>query len=116
MIANAKFFAKRAIAQTQYSQQVTLLSRLSRLSRLRPLVGWIVGVLEGALVVGGLSALGAGLYSIGIPKDSVIEYETQIKSGKYVVITHGSPDEVSKTEDTLSATKHHGIKKHSCCG
>lgn len=81
-----------------------------------PLVGWIVGVLEGAVVVGGLSALGAGLYSIGIPKDSIIEYETQIKSGKYVVITHGSADEISKTEDTLSATKNHGIKKHSCCG
>ncbi len=30
-----------------------------------PLVGWIVGALEGAMVVGGLSALGAGLYSIG---------------------------------------------------
>lgn len=28
-----------------------------------PLVGWIVGALEGAVVVGGLSAIGAGLYS-----------------------------------------------------
>jgi hypothetical protein len=35
-----------------------------------PLVSWMVGALEGAVVVGGLSALGAGLYSIGIPKDS----------------------------------------------
>src|SRR5580698_6768905 len=35
-----------------------------------PIVGWIVAGLEGAVVVGGLSALGAGLYSIGIPKDS----------------------------------------------
>jgi hypothetical protein len=32
-----------------------------------PLVGWIVGALEGAVVVGGLSAMGAGLYSLGIP-------------------------------------------------
>ena len=35
-----------------------------------PLVGWIVGALEGAVVVGGLSALAAALFSIGIPKDS----------------------------------------------
>jgi hypothetical protein len=28
-----------------------------------PLVSWIIGALEGAVVVGGLSALGAGLYS-----------------------------------------------------
>lgn len=41
-----------------------------------PVVGWIIGALEGAVVVGGLSALGAGLYSIGIPEDSIIEYET----------------------------------------
>ena len=32
-----------------------------------PLVGWIVGALEGAAVVGGLSAVGAGLVGIGIP-------------------------------------------------
>ena len=51
-----------------------------------------------ALVVGGLSALGAGLYKISIPKDSIIEYESQIKMGKYVVIAQGSPDEVSKTQ------------------
>ena len=80
-----------------------------------PIVGWIVGALEGAVVVGGLSALGAGLYGLGIPEDSIIEYETQIKAGKYVVITHGSPDEVSKSEGTLSDTKHQGLKKHSCC-
>jgi hypothetical protein len=35
-----------------------------------PLVAWIVGTLEGATVVAGMSALGAGLYSIGIPSSS----------------------------------------------
>ena len=78
-----------------------------------PLVGWILGALEGAIVTGGLSALGAGLYSIGIPKDSVIEYETQIKAGKYAVITHGSPDEASKAKSTLAMTKNRGIQEHS---
>ena len=33
-----------------------------------PLVGWIVGALEGAVVAGGLSAIGAGLYSLASPK------------------------------------------------
>lgn len=75
-----------------------------------PLVGWIIGALEGAVMVGGLSALGAGLYSIGIPNDSIIEYETQIKAGKFVVITHGPPDEVSKTKDTFAVTKHQGVR------
>jgi uncharacterized membrane protein len=79
-----------------------------------PVVGWIVGALEGATVVGGFSALGAALYSIGIPKDSVIEYETQIRANKFVVIAHGSPDEVSKTKAALTPTRHQGISEHSC--
>ena len=68
-----------------------------------------------ALVVGGLSSLGAGLYSIGIPKDSIIEYESQIKLGKYVVIAHGTPDEVGKIQNTIAQTKHQGMKEHACC-
>ena len=63
-----------------------------------PLVGWIVGALEGAVVVGGLSALGAGLYGMGIPKDSILQYETALKSGKFVVIAHG----VTTVETTVS--------------
>ena len=55
-----------------------------------PLVAWIVGALEGAVVVGGLSALGAGLYSIGIPKDSVVKYETALKSDKFLLLAHGT--------------------------
>ena len=38
-----------------------------------PLVSWIVGALEGALTLGGLSAIGAGLYSIGVPKNSIVQ-------------------------------------------
>ena len=80
-----------------------------------PLAGWIIGALEGAVVVGGLSAPGAGLYSIGIPKDSILEYETQVTTGKFVLIAHGTPDEVRKTKGTLAATKHQGVKEHACC-
>jgi hypothetical protein len=70
-----------------------------------PLVAWLVGALEGAVVVGGLSALGAGLYSIGIPKDSVIRYETAIKAGKYVIIAHGTADEVANAKKIIDCTK-----------
>ena len=69
-----------------------------------PLVGWIVGALEGAVVVGGLSALGAGLYSIGIPKDSIMKYETALKSDKFLVIAHGTGDEVAKAKSILETT------------
>ena len=70
-----------------------------------PLVSWIVGALEGAVVVGGLSALGAGLYSIGIPKDSIVKYETALKTDQFLVIAHGTAAEVAKAKDIIEATR-----------
>lgn len=67
-----------------------------------PIVGWIVGALEGAVVVGGLSALGAGFYSVGIPKNSILKYETEIKNGKYIVIAHGTAQEVARAREIIS--------------
>src|ERR1035438_5829780 len=55
-----------------------------------PLVGWIIAGLEGAAVVGGVSAVGAGLVSIGIPKDSVLKYEVALKTDKFLLVVHGS--------------------------
>ena len=69
-----------------------------------PIVGWIVGALEGAVVVGGLSALGAGLYGIGIPKDSVVEYETALKANKFLLVAHGTVGEVAQARSTLQTT------------
>jgi uncharacterized membrane protein len=69
-----------------------------------PLVSWIVGALEGAAVVGGLSALGAGLYSIGIPKDSIVAYETALKAAKFLIIAHGTADEMAKAKSILETT------------
>jgi hypothetical protein len=78
-----------------------------------PLVSWIVGALEGAEVVGGLSALGAGLYSIGIPKDSVIKYEEAVKSDKYLVIAHGTAEEVAHAKSILETSSTIGAIVHS---
>ena len=84
-----------------------------------PLVGWIVGALEGAVVVGGLGALAAALYSIGIPKDSSVKYETALKSDKFLVIAHGTADEVAKAKSILETAGaaqtdvHSGIRSES---
>ena len=69
-----------------------------------PIVGWIVGALEGAVVVGGLSALGAGFFSVGIPKNSILKYETEIKNGKYVLIAHGTSEEAARARDIISGS------------
>jgi len=69
-----------------------------------PVVAWIVGALEEAVVVGGLTECGAGIYSIGVPKDSVLKYETAIKTGKYVLIAHGSAAETKSAREIINST------------
>src|SRR6202142_131496 len=71
-----------------------------------PLVAWIVGALEGAAVVGGVSAVGAGLMSIGIPRDSVLKYEVALKTDKFMLVVHGTPDAVAKAKDIIEGTEH----------
>ena len=77
-----------------------------------PLVAWIVAGLEDATVVGGLSAIGAGLYSIGIPKDSIVTYEAAIKAGHYLVVAHGTSDEAARARNILSTLKASRVADH----
>jgi hypothetical protein len=77
-----------------------------------PLVGWLVGALESAAVVGGLSALGAGLFSLGIPKDSILQYETALKTDKFVLIIHGSAAETTHAKQVLAGTSPEDLQHH----
>ncbi len=54
-----------------------------------------------AVFTGGLSALGAALYSIGIPKNSILRYETAIKMDKYLLIYHSTREEVQRAKNIL---------------
>ncbi len=76
-----------------------------------PVVAWIVGALEGAVVVGGVGAIGAGLYSIGLPKDSVIEYEIALKTDQFLLMVHGTAAEAAKANEVLTGT--HPAKLHT---
>src|ERR1035441_2817757 len=78
-----------------------------------PLVTWIVGALEGAVVVGGVSALGAALFSIGVPKNSVLQYELAVKNDKFLLIVHGSASEVAKAREILDTTAPAELVHHS---
>ena len=70
-----------------------------------PIVGLMIGALQGAVVVGGVSVLGAALYGIGIPKDSILKYEGSLKSSKFLVIVHGTTDQVDQARDILQGSQ-----------
>jgi hypothetical protein len=72
-----------------------------------------VAALEGAVEVGVLGALGAGLYSIGIPKDSIVKYETALKTDQFLLIVHGTAVEVAKAKDIIETTHPVQFSLHS---
>jgi len=66
-----------------------------------PLVASLVGALEGAAVVGGLTALGAALYGIGIPRNSILRYETELKAGKFLLLIQGTDEQIQRAQDEI---------------
>ena len=70
-----------------------------------PFVATLVGALEGAAVVGGLSALGAALTQIGVPKDQAIKYEAALKVDKYLLVVHGSAEDQARAREVLADAK-----------
>lgn len=65
------------------------------------LASMAIAAVEGAVVVGGLSALGAALYGSGIPKDSVVAYETAITADGFLVTAHGPAEEMTRAKAIL---------------
>lgn len=78
-----------------------------------PLVAAIVGGLEGAALVGGLSVLGAALVGMGISENSVVKYEGDIAAGRFLLLVHASPDAVAATKVILEMTDHLGLDEHA---
>jgi hypothetical protein len=75
-----------------------------------------IAALEGALIGGGLSALGAGLYSLGIPEDSILVYETEVTSDAFLVMVHGASEDVAYAKTILASANARRVDVHSDAG
>jgi hypothetical protein len=73
----------------------------------------LIAGIENAVLVGGLSALGAALYSIGIPKDSVIQYETALKADSFLVMAHGTAEEMARAKTILGTVNPSHLDVHA---
>jgi hypothetical protein len=73
----------------------------------------LIAGIENAVVVGGLSAIGAAIYSMGIPKDSVIQYEADMKADGFLVMAHGTAEEVARAKAILGAAKPSRLDVHA---
>jgi hypothetical protein len=67
------------------------------------LAATVLSGVESAVMVGGLSAIGAAIYSMGIPKDSVVQYESAVKADGYLVMARGDAAEVARAKAILAS-------------
>ena len=84
---------------------VFILPGLGLVAMAGPVVASLVGFLEGAVLVGGASALGAALTQIGVPKNKVVKYETALKVDKYVLLVHGNAEDQEAVHAVLTSSK-----------
>jgi hypothetical protein len=68
-----------------------------------PISLWVVAVLKNSAIFSGLSVLGAMLYSMGLAKDSVQDYEEALRKGSYLLIVHGPSQEVMEAKRILKS-------------
>jgi hypothetical protein len=72
----------------------------------------VISAIEGVIVFGGLSAIGAALYSIGIPKNSVVDYEAAVKADNFLVLAHGATADMARAKAILSPANALRVESH----
>jgi hypothetical protein len=72
------------------------------------LAGLAISASEGALILGGGSALRAGLYSLGVPKHSIVVYEAEVTSDAFLVMVHDASEEVANAKTILATADARG--------
>jgi hypothetical protein len=73
----------------------------------------VVSGLESAIMAGGLGALGAALFSIGVPKDSVVHYETALTVDHFLVMAHGTVEEMTRAKAILGTANPSRLDLHA---
>jgi hypothetical protein len=61
----------------------------------------ISSAVEGAVTLGVLGALGAALFSIGIPHNSVLQYDQALKADRFLIVGHGQAAAMDRAKSLL---------------
>ncbi len=78
-----------------------------------PLLGWVIGALEETVLTGGVTVIGAALNNLGIPKDRVLNYEMALKSHKFILMVHGTAEEVVRAQSIIRTKRSRSIDTHA---
>ena len=77
-----------------------------------PLSAALLGGVEGALAGAAGGGLLGALFGWGVSRQHILKYEERVKGGKYLVIAHGSPDQVERARGVLQTTAPEELNMH----
>ena len=114
----AKFFGKLGafwggMAGMLFGSALMFVPVVGHIVVLGPIAATIAAGLQGAVVAGGVSALAGALSSLGLPKDSVLRYETAVKADKFLVIVHGGPADTLRAREALAQSGGSDVEGHA---
>ena len=72
----------------------------------------LIAAIGKAAVGGELNVLGTGFFSLGIPKNIIIEYEAAIRADSFVVMACGDADQMAQAREILAGTPASRIDAH----
>ena len=64
----------------------------------------LLGGVEGALAGSAMGGILSGLSAWGISKQQILKYEETVKAGSYLLVAHGSPEQVAQAQSLLQGT------------
>ena len=114
----AKFFGKLGafwggLAGVLFGSALMFVPVVGHIVVLGPLAATLAGGLQGAVLGGGMTALVGALTAIGVPKDSVLRYETALKADKFLVIVHGGADDIRRAQEVLTTAGSTDVQAHT---
>ena len=69
-----------------------------------PVIAGVVASVEGAAEVRGMGVFATALRRLGIPRESVFRYESELGEDRLLLIAHGTVDELMVAKNVLHAT------------
>jgi len=113
----ARFFGKLGVfwgglAGVLFGSALMFVPVIGHVVVLGPIAATIAGGLQGAVLGGGGGALVGALTAIGVPKNSVLRYQTALKADKFLLIVHGGGDAIRRARDLLAAAGSHDVQAH----
>jgi len=77
-----------------------------------PVVGAVVAGLEGAGANRSFGALGAAFRNLGIPREAILRYESEVSGGRFLLIAHGTAGELIHAKEVLHKTRPAELNLH----